>query len=134
MSFITMKRAVMDLIEKNTSHPVYDAVPKNAEGVFYAIGQITHEPVKHKTMHRTQFMVPVHIFTPPSSNGSSIEMDKAIVELEEALTEFIDLPDEYDLVHQDVASMAPAYEMEDGYRQAIMTFRFDVFSGFKMKI
>lgn len=133
LSFIVLKRAVIDLIKKNTVYDIFDAVPKDYQGVHYAIGQITHEPVRHKTMHRTQFMVPIHIFTPPD-NGSSLLMDKAIVELEEALTEFVDLPEEYQLVHQEVANMAPAYEMEDGYKQSILTFQFDVFHGYKMKI
>lgn len=132
LSFVTLLAAVINKVEENTGLRCYDAIPADAPMPFYYAEIVGQVPDPSKTMWKERYQVFIHTFA-DGSNGS-VEVFNAVQNLEEALTQEIDLPDDYDLVMQTPTGVQQILDEKDGSKHAIMGYDFTVFYGYKMKI
>jgi cobyrinic acid a,c-diamide synthase len=131
ISFISVLAAVINKVEANTGSRCYDAVPKNALMPYYHVEMLGTVPEKSKTMEKDRYQVVVHVYT---EGGGSVKVFNAIQKLEEALTDDIDLPDDYEVTLQVPTGVSQIIDEADGTKHAVIGYDFVVFSGYKMKI
>ena len=131
LSFISVLAAVINKVEGNTGLKCYDAVPKDAALPFYHAEMLGSIPEKSKTMQKDRYQVVVHAFT---EGEGSTKVFEAIQKLEEALSEDIILPSDYEVTLQVPNGVSQILDEADGTKHAVIGFDFVVFSGFKMKI
>jgi len=131
LSFISVLAAVIDKVEGNTGLKCYDAVPKDATLPFYHAEMLGSIPEKSKTMQKDRYQVVVHAFT---EGEGSTKVFEAIQKLEEALSEDIILPSDYEVTLQVPNGVSQILDEADGSKHAVVGFDFVVFSGYKMKI
>lgn len=131
LSFIAVLAAVIKKVEANTGLSCYDAIPKDAKLPFYHAEMLGSIPEKSKTMQKDRYQVVIHAFT--EGNGS-VAIFEAIQKLEEALSEDIELPGDYEVTLQVPNGVTQILDEADGSKHAVVGFDFVVFSGYKMKI
>lgn len=131
LSFIAVLAAVINKIETNTGLKCYDAVPANEEMPFYHAEMLGSIPEKSKTMQKDRYQVVIHVH---AEGGGSVKVFEAIQKLEEALTEDIVLPDDYEVTLQVPTGVSQILDEADGTKHAVIGYDFVVFSGYKMKI
>lgn len=131
LSFISVLKAVIDKVESNTNLKCYDAIPADAELPFYHAEMLGSIPEKSKTMEKDRYQVVIHAFT---EGGGSVHVFNAIQKLEEALTEDIELPGDYEVTLQVPNGVTQIMNEADGSKHAVVGFDFVVFAGYKMKI
>ena len=131
LSFIAVLAAVINKVEANTGLSCYDAIPKDAKLPFYHAEMLGSIPEKSKTMQKDRYQVVIHAFT--EGNGS-VAIFEAIQKLEEALSEDIELPGDYEVTLQVPNGVTQILDEADDSKHAVVGFDFVVFSGYKMKI
>lgn len=124
--------AIQKKIEVHTGTKCYDAVPKNAPSPFYFAEIIGKRPAHSKTMWRDVFTVWIHAVAEPGE--SSVRIYSLIQELEEALTEDIELPEEFDLIMQTNNGVQTIKTDETNEKHAVLAYEFMICYGFKCKI
>lgn len=132
LSFTTVLAAVIKKVEENTGLRCYDSVPVDAPMPFYYAEIVGQVPDPSKTMLKERYQIFIHTFA-DGSNGSVALFD-AIQKLEEAMTEAIELPPEYELIMQVPSGVQQIIDEKDGSKHAIMGYDFTIFYGYKMKI
>lgn len=133
LSFISLIAAIIQKVEQNTGLHCYDAIPKDAKLPFYHVEMVGTIPEPSKTMQKDRYQVMIHVFA-DAPNGSSVPIYEAIHKLEEALTEQVELPDDYEVTLQIPNGLSQIMEEEDGTKHAVLGYDFVVFSGYKMKV
>jgi len=131
LSFISVLSAVIQKVEANTGLRCYDAVPKDNPVPYYHAEMLGSIPEKSKTMQKDRYQVVIHVHT---EGKGSTKVFEAIQKLEEALTEDIDLPGDYEVTLQVPNGVSQILDEADGTKHAIVGYDFVVFSGYKMKI
>lgn len=131
LSFISILAAVIQKVEVNTDLRCYDAVPKDNLVPYYHVEMLGSIPEKSKTMQKDRYQVVIHVHT--EGDGSTKIFD-AIQKLEEALTEDIELPGDYEVTLQVPNGVSQILDEADGTKHAVIGYDFVVFSGYKMKI
>lgn len=124
--------AIQQKIQAFTGLRCYDAVPDNAGSPFYFAEVVKILPANTKTMFRDNYTVWIHCITEKSE--SSVWVYKLIQELQEALTEDIELPEPFELIMQTDGGVQTIKTDETGEKHAIVIFEFTVCYGFKCKI
>lgn len=132
LSFVTMLASVIKKVEENTGLRCYDSIPAEASSPFYHVEMVGQIPDPSKTMWKERYQIFIHVFA-EGENGSVPVFD-AIQKLEEALTEEIELPEEYEVVMQVPTGVQRILTESDGSKHAVMGYDFVVFYGYKMKI
>lgn len=133
LSILDMHVAIKNKIESNTSLRCLDNVGKNEPSPFTFLEIVGMVEKNTKTMYVDEFTVHVHIISEPSN--SSIGHYQNIKEVQEALTEYIDLPGGLELFKQASSGLISNYiEKETNERHAVLGFIFNVSYGFKIKI
>lgn len=125
-------KAVQERVKNGTGKKCLDHVEQNEQSPFYYVEFIQSKPVKSKTMYVMDYTVYVHIIAEPSD--SSVPVYKYIQELEEALTQDVDIPEPYNLVMQVDRGVISIYQDETGEKHGIVAFDFRISYGFKCKI
>ncbi|MGO5010794.1 DUF5072 family protein [Niallia sp. Sow4_A1] len=131
LSFISVLSAVIQKVEANTGLRCYDVVSKDNLVPYYHAEIVGSIPEKSKTMQKDRYQVVMHVHT--EGNGST-KVFNAIQKLEEALTEDIDLPGDYEVTLQLPTGVSQIFDEADGTKHAVVGYDFVVFSGYKMKI
>lgn len=131
LSFTAVLGAVIQKVEANTGLRCYDAVPKDIPYPYYHAEFLGTIPEKSKTMEKDRYQVIIHVFT---EGDGSVKVFDAIQKLEEALTEDIELPDDYEVTLQVPNGVSQILNEVDGSKHAVIGYDFVVFSGYKMKI
>lgn len=131
LSFTTVLAAVIKKVQDNTGLRCYDSVPLNAPMPFYHAEMVGQVPDPSKTMWKERYQIFIHVLT---DGGSSVKMFDAIKKLEEAMTEAIALPEEYEVIMQTPTGVQQIFDEADGSKHAIMGYDFTIFYGYKMKI
>lgn len=131
LSFTSVLEAVISKVEVNTQLRCYDAVPKDAPMPYYHAEMLGTVPEKSKTMEKDRYQVVIHVH---AAGGTSVHVFEAIKKLEEALTEDIELPGDYEVTLQVPNGVSQILDEADGTKHAIIGYDFVVFSGYKMKI
>lgn len=131
LSFTSVLASVIQKVEQNTGLNCYDSVPKDTPLPFYHAEFLGSVPEKSKTMQKDRYQVVIHVFT---EGTGSVKVFDAIQKLEEALSEDIVLPDDYEVTLQVPNGVSQIITEADGSKHAILGYDFVVFSGYKMKI
>ena len=132
LGIVDLVAAIQKRIE-STGKRAYDHVPMNAESPFYFVEVVQQRPANSKTMYREIYTVWVHCIAKAEDNGSSVGINNLIQDLQEAMTEDINLPEHYILVMQTDAGLQSKQTDETGEHHAVCVFEFMVSYGFMTK-
>ena len=131
IGFVELVSAVQQRIESETGLRCYDVVPVNAENPFYIAEAVSKKPDNSKTFFRDVFTIWVHCIADGKiSSGNVYDMIK---QLDEAMTEEIELDTDYWLQDQIDAGVQNIFDEETGEKHAVCAFEFRVCYGFKTK-
>lgn len=131
LSFTTVLAAVIQKVEENTGLRCYDSVPVNAPMPYFHAEMLGSIPEKSKTMMKDRYQSVIHVH---AEGPESVQLFDAIHKLEEALTEDIELPGDYEVTLQVPNGVSQIINEADGTKHGVIGFDFVVFSGYKMKI
>lgn len=98
LGLVDLISAIQLKVEDKTGLKCYDAVPSDAPSPFYFAEVVQKKADNTKTMLRDVFTVFIHAVAEPT--GSSEQIYDLIQKLEEALSEEIELSEEYELILQ----------------------------------
>lgn len=132
MGLVDLISAIQNKVEERTGIRCYDAVPINKISPFYYAEMVGKRPAHSKTMWRDIFTVWIHAIAEPGE--SSVQIYELIQKLEEALTEDIDLPEEYELIMQTNNGIQTIKTDETKEKHAVLAYEFMVCYGYKCKI
>lgn len=132
MGLVDLISAIQNKVEKRTRLRCYDAVPINKISPFYYAEVVGKRPAHSKTMWRDIFTVWIHAIAEPGE--SSVQIYDLIQRLEEALTEDVDLPEEYELIMQTNNGIQTIKTDETKEKHAVLAYEFMVCYGYKCKI
>lgn len=132
LGLLDLIHAVQEKIENKTGLRCYDAVPDNAPSPFYFAEVVSKRPAHTKTMYRDVFTVWIHAIAEPGE--SSVPVYELTQLLEEAMTEDIILPDDFELILQTNNGVQRIKTDETNEKHAVLAFEFTVCYGFKCKI
>ena len=132
MGLADLISAIQKKVEERTGLRCYDAVPINKPSPFYYAEVVGKRPAHSKTMWRDIFTVWIHAIAEPGE--SSVQIYELIQNLEEALTEDIDLPEEYQLIMQTNNGIQTIKTDETKEKHAVLAYEFMVCYGYKCKI
>lgn len=132
MGLVDLISAIQNKVEERTGIRCYDAVPINKISPFYYAEVVGKRPAHSKTMWRDIFTVWIHAIAEPGE--SSVQIYDLIQRLEEALTEDIDLPEEYELIMQTNNGIQTIKTDETKEKHAVLAYEFMVCYGYKCKI
>lgn len=132
MGLVDLISAIQNKVEERTGLRCYDAVPINKISPFYYAEVVGKRPAHSKTMWRDIFTVWIHAIAEPGE--SSVQIYDLIQRLEEALTEDIDLPEEYELIMQTNNGIQTIKTDETKEKHAVLAYEFMVCYGYKCKI
>lgn len=132
LGFVDLISAIQKKVKECTGIVCYDAVPQNAPSPFYFAEVVGKRPAHSKTMYRDVFTVWIHVIAEPGE--SSVQVYDLIQRLEEALTEDISLPEEFELIMQTNNGVQTIKTDETNEKHAVLSYEFMVCYGFKCKI
>ena len=132
MGLADLISAIQKKVEERTGLRCYDVVPLNKPSPFYYAEVVGKRPAHSKTMWRDIFTVWIHAIAEPGE--SSVQIYELIQNLEEALTEDIDLPEEYQLIMQTNNGIQTIKTDETKEKHAVLAYEFMVCYGYKCKI
>lgn len=132
MGLVELISAIQKKVEIKTELRCFDAVPENESSPFYYAQVVAKRPAHSKTMWRDIFTVWIHAIAKPGE--SSVQIYELIQKLEEALTEDIDLPEEYELIMQTNNGIQTIKTDESGEKHAVLAYEFMVCYGYKCKV
>ena len=132
MGLVDLISAIQNKVEERTGIRCYDAVPINKISPFYYAEVVGKRPAHSKTMWRDIFTVWIHAIAEPGE--SSVQIYDLIQRLEEALTEDIDLPEEYELIMHTNNGIQTIKTDETKEKHAVLAYEFMVCYGYKCKI
>lgn len=129
---IDLIKAIQANVQTNTSKKCYDVVPTDAPSPFFYVEFLDSEPVNSKTMYKGKYRVWIHVIAEPCD--SSIPVYNYIQELEESMTEDIELPEDYELILQTNNGIKTIKTDETNEKHAVIEYEFMICYGFKCKI
>lgn len=132
LGLVDLISAIQKKVKERTGIVCYDAVPQNALSPFYFAEVVGKRPAHSKTMYRDVFTVWIHVIAEPGE--SSVQVYDLIQRLEEALTEDISLPEEFELIMQTNNGVQTIKKDETNEKHAVLAYEFMVCYGFKCKI
>ena len=132
LGLVDLIKAIQTKVENRTRVKCYDCVPDNVPSPFYFVEVIGKRPAHSKTMYRDIFTVWIHAIAEPKD--SSVPIYQLINNLEEALTEDIELPDWVQLIMQTNNGVQTIKTDESNEKHAVIAYEFMVCYGFKCKI
>lgn len=131
LGLVDLISAIQLKVEDKTGLKCYDAVPSNAPSPFYFAEIVQKKADNTKTMLRDVFTVFIHAVAEPT--GSSEQIYDLIQKLEEALSEEIELPEEFELILQTENGLQALKTDETDEKHAVISYDFTVCYGYKFK-
>lgn len=131
MNVTDLIKSIKTKIETNTNLPVFDIPPKNQQSPFVYMELVGLKPADTKTMFCKLYTVWLHIIA--EETKSSIPIYNYIEEVQEALTEDIEIPCEFNLVYQSDNGIQMITTDETGEKHAILEYEYKVNYGYKIK-
>lgn len=132
LGLVELISAIQKKVEDKTGIKCFDSVPENEISPFYYAQVVGKRPAHSKTMWRDIFTVWIHAIAAPGE--SSVQIYELIQNLEEALTEDIELPEEYELIMQTDNGIQTSKTDETREKHAVLAYEFMVCYGYKCKI
>lgn len=131
INLIDIHSAIKERLETSTSLKAYDVVPEDAKAPFFCVQFISKEDSSTKTMYREKFNFYIHCFDEADTSEKVYDL---INKVEEALTEDIVLPTDFQLIEQiENGILQIITEVETNEKRGILSYSFDVCYGFKCK-
>lgn len=132
LNLLDLHKPIQDRIHEGTDLKCLDDIPKKQKAPFTYLEFVNSRPRNTKTMFVHEYIVHVHILSPP---GSSVPHYQNIQAVDEALTEYIRLPEGYELFGQAESGLVSNYtEPETREHHAVLGFLFKISYGFRVKI
>lgn len=131
LGLVDLISAIQLKVEDKTGLKCCDAVPSNAPSPFYFAEVVQKKADNTKTMLRDVFTVFIHAVAEPT--GSSEQIYDLIQKLEEALSEEIELPEEFELILQTENGLQALKTDETNEKHAVVSYDFTVCYGYKFK-
>lgn len=131
LGLVDLISAIQLKVEDKTGLKCYDAVPSDAPSPFYFAEAVQKKADNTKTMLRDVFTVFIHAVAEPT--GSSEKIYDLIQKLEEALSEEIELPEEFELILQTESGLQALKTDETDEKHAVISYDFTVCYGYKFK-
>lgn len=131
LGLVDLISAIQLKVEDKTGLKCYDAVPSDAPSPFYFAEAVQKKADNTKTMLRDVFTVFIHAVAEPT--GSSEKIYDLIQKLEEALSEEIELPEEFELILQTENGLQALKTDETDEKHAVISYDFTVCYGYKFK-
>lgn len=131
LGLVDLISAIQLKVEEKTGLKCYDAVPSDAPSPFYFAEVVQKKADNTKTMLRDVFTVFIHAVAEPT--GSSEQIYDLIQKLEEALSEEIELPEEFELILQTENGLQALKTDETDEKHAVISYDFTVCYGYKFK-
>jgi len=131
LGLVDLISAIQLKVEDKTGLKCYDAVPSDAPSPFYFAEVVQKKADNTKTMLRDVFTVFIHAVAEPT--GSSEQIYDLIQKLEEALSEEIELSEEYELILQTENGLQALKTDETDEKHAVISYDFTVCYGYKFK-
>lgn len=132
LGLVDLIAAIQKKVEENTGMRCYDEIPKNAPSPLYFVEVVGIRPENTKTMWCEVYTVVIHAIAKP--NNSNVEIYEMIQKLQEALTEYIRLPESVELLIQTNQGLQSLTQDETKEKHAVLAYDFKVSYGFKCKI
>lgn len=123
--------AVKARLEGNTTLPIYDVPPKNAPSPLVYVEVVGVEPRDSKTMYLKDYTLWLHVIA--DETASSVPLYQRIQDVNEAMTEDIELPECFTLVMQSDNGIQTIKTDESGEKHAVLEYGFRVCFGYKLK-
>lgn len=124
--------SIKQKIEHNTAFKCYDVMPTDVTEPFYFIEVAEKRSMSTKTMFRDVFNVWIHSIVDPSN--ASIHVFELVKSLEEALSEEIELPPEYELIMQTNKEFKNIKTEEINQKHPVSSYEFMVCYKIKTKV
>lgn len=131
LGLVDLISAIQLKVEDKTGLKCCDAVPSNEPSPFYFAEVVQKKADNTKTMLRDVFTVFIHAVAEPT--GSSEQIYDLIQKLEEALSEEIELPEEFELILQTENGLQALKTDETDEKHAVISYDFTVCYGYKFK-
>ena len=131
LGLVDLISAIQLKVEEKTGLKCYDTVPSDARSPFYFAEVVQKKADNTKTMLRDVFTVFIHAVAEPT--GSSEQIYDLIQKLEEALSEEIELPEEFELILQTENGLQALKTDETDEKHAVISYDFTVCYGYKFK-
>lgn len=132
LSLVDLIAAIQKRVEGTTDLRCYDAVGKNTESPFCFVEVVGKRPANTKTMFREIFTVWIHAIS--VSEDGNIGIYQMIEQVEESLTEDIELPKPFELILQSGLGVQTIKKEVTRENHAVVAYEFMVCYGFKMKV
>lgn len=123
-------KGIKERIETSTPFKCYDIPPENAPSPLVIMDLIRMDPADTKTMYVKKYTVNLHVIGAPRTGS---EILNHLTEIQEAMTEEIQIPECFNLLSQDDLGIQSIYTDETGERHAILSYMFTVNYGLKIK-
>lgn len=132
LSLLDLHAPIQRRIQEGTNLLCLDQIPNDQPAPFTYLEFVSSLPRNTKTMFIQEYTVHIHIVSPA---GSSVPHYSNIQAVDEALTEYVQLPEGYELWGQAESGLVANYqEPETKEHHAVLAFIFKVSYGFKVKI
>lgn len=132
LSLLDLHKPIQERIQTGSGLDCVDDLTVSRTAPFTYLELVGSKPRNTKTMFVHEYTVHVHIISEP---GSSVPHYANIRAVDEALTEYIELPEGYELWGQVESGFVANYkEPETGEHHAVLGFVFKIAYGLKVKI
>lgn len=130
VSPVDLLAAVVERVTDGTSYPCMSD-PDMAESPFYSLELVESRPERSKTMYLDTYVVWVHVIAAPSKTQETV-LDM-VQELEEAMTQPVELPDCFNLTRQVESGMQTINKDPTGEWHAVVAYELTVSYGLMVK-
>lgn len=133
LSLLDLHKSIQERIHEGTGLKCLDDNLINEPLPYTFVEFVNSKPRNTKTMFIHEYVIHVHVLSEAANNN--VEHYKNIQAVEEALTEYVNLPEGYQLWDQVESGLVSNYkEPETEEKHAVLSFVFKVSYGFKLKI
>lgn len=131
LNLVDLFKAIQTKVEDKTGLKCLDFVKENEKAPFYFMELVRPTPANTKTMYIVNYEVWIHSIAEESN--SSIPIFNMLTNLDEALSEDIELPEGFELVLQTNNGVQTLKTDETNEKHAVTSFTFKVCYGFMCK-
>lgn len=134
LGLVDLMASIQHRVEQSSELRCYDAVPQNARSPFYIVEVVGKRPADTKTMFCEVFSVWIHAIAELEDSNGSVGVYNMVEVLEEAMTEDIELPEDFNLILQSNIGIQTIKLDETMEKHAVLAYEFKVSYGFKVKV
>ena len=131
LSLVDLVAAIRNRINNNSNITCYDCVEDNLPAPFCFAEVVRVSPADTKTMYVKSYEVCVHVIA--EAGNTSVPIYGHIKDVQEAMSEDIELPCYVHLVSQTDAGVQTILTDETGEKHAILDYVFSIAYGYKIK-